>query len=243
MKGKLIGDIMVVKKEPEDMDELLKLPYINKVVKLGTIHGKKREPDIEILHGDSTETIHKENYCKFKLDVAKVMWSKGNTGERKRMSTLPEDDEIIIDMFAGIGYFTVPMAVHSNPKKIYAIEINPNSYNFLCENIKLNKIEDVVEPILGDCNNQEFDHIADRIMMGYIGNTEDYLDSAIRYLKKGGIIHYHESTPEPILFERPVNRVKTAAEKQNRKIKVINKRSIKKYSPGVYHTVVDIKID
>ena len=44
-------------------------------------------------------------------------------------------------MFAGIGYFTIPIAVHSNVKKIYAIEINPVSYNFLCENIKLNKVE------------------------------------------------------------------------------------------------------
>lgn len=242
MKGKLIGDIMVVKNKPEDMAELINRPYINKIVKLGKIHGQKREPEVKLLYGDSTETIHKENYCKFKLDVAKVMWSKGNTNERKRMSTLPRDGEVIIDMFAGIGYFTVPMAVHSNPKKIYAIEINPNSYHFLCENVKLNKIDDIVEPILGDCSQQDFDHIADRIMMGYIGGTHHYLDSAMKYLKHGGIIHYHESTPEPILFKRPVERVRCAAENADRKIEVLNKRSIKKYSPGVYHTVVDIKV-
>ena len=242
MKGKLIGDIMVVKNKPEDMDELITRPYINKIVKLGKIHGQKREPEVELLYGDSTETIHKENYCKFKLDVAKVMWSKGNTNERKRMSTLPNDGEVIIDMFAGIGYFTVPMAVHSNPKRIYAIEINPNSYQFLCENVKLNKIEDIVEPILGDCSQQDFDHVADRIMMGYIGGTHHYLDSAMKYLKHGGIIHYHESTPEPILFTRPVQRVRCAAAKVDREIEVLDKRSIKKYSPGVYHTVVDIRV-
>ncbi|MDO5824943.1 MAG: class I SAM-dependent methyltransferase family protein [Methanosphaera sp.] len=242
MKGKLIGDIMVVKQIPKDMDELIKRPYVNNIVKLGKIHGQKREPEVELLYGESTETVHKENYCKFKLDVSKVMWSKGNTNERKRMSTLPEDGETIIDMFAGIGYFTIPMAVHSNPEKIYAIEINPNSYRFLCENVKLNKVEDIVEPILGDCSRQDFDHIADRIMMGYIGGTHHYLDSAMKYLKRGGIIHYHESTPEPILFERPVERVRCAADKVDRKIEVLNKRSIKKYSPGVYHTVVDIRV-
>jgi tRNA wybutosine-synthesizing protein 2 len=64
----------------------------------------------------------------------------------------------------------------------------------------------------------------------------------MKYLKPGGIIHYHESTPEPILFERPVERVKCAAEKVGRQIEVLNKRSIKKYSPGVYHTVVDIRV-
>lgn len=243
MKGKLIGDILVVKKEPENIEELIKLPYINRIVKLGHIHGQKREPEIEMIYGEGTKTIHKENYCKYAIDVAKVMWSKGNTGERLRMSKLPKNNETIVDMFAGIGYFTIPMAVHSKPKKIYAIEINPNSYNLLCENIKLNKVEDIVEPILGDCNLQEFNHVADRIMMGYIGTTHHYLDSAMDYLKEGGIIHYHESTPEPILFTRPVERVKLAAKKQNRKIEVLNKRTIKKYSPGVYHTVVDIKVN
>lgn len=243
MKGKLIGDILVVKKEPENLEELLKLPYINRVVKIGHIHGQKREPEIEMIYGEGTETIHKENHCKYKIDVAKVMWSKVNTGERQRMSTLPEDGETIIDMFAGIGYFTIPMAVHSNVDKIYAVEINPVSHNFLCENIKLNKVEDTVIPILGDCGKQDFDHIADRIMMGYIGTTHHYLDSAMSYLKEGGIIHYHESTPEPILFKRPVERVKQAAKNCGRTIEVLNKRSIKKYSPGVHHTVVDIKVN
>ncbi len=242
MKGKLIGDILVVKKVPDNLDELVELPYINRVVKLGHIHGQKRQPEIEMIHGEGTTTIHKENYCKYKIDVAKVMWSKGNTGERQRMSTLPEDNEIIIDMFAGIGYFTIPMAVHSDPKVIHAIEINPDSYELLCENIKLNKVEDKVIPILGDCNEQEFDHVADRILMGYIGTTHYYLDSAIRYLKEDGIIHYHESTPEPLVYNRPIERIEQAAKNQGRSIEVLNKRCIKKYSPGVHHTVVDMRI-
>ena len=156
MKGKLIGDILVVKKVPDNLDEIIKLPYINKIVKLGQIHGQKREPEVEMIYGEGTETIHKENYCKFKFDVSRIMWSKGNTGERLRMSKIPEDNETIIDMFAGIGYFTIPMAVHSNPKKIFSIEINPVSYDYLCENIKLNKVENTVEPILGDCSLRSF---------------------------------------------------------------------------------------
>ena len=219
MKGKVIGDILVVKKEPEDIDEIIKLPYINNIVKLGSIHGQKREPEVEMIYGNNI----------YKL---------------KRYVTLPVLIFFLCNYaFAGIGYFTIPMAVHSRPKKIYAVEINPISYNFLCENIKLNKVEDIVEPILGDCSKQNFDHIADRIMMGYIGGTHHYLDNAMNYLKKGGIIHYHESTPEPILFERPVKRVRESAEKAGRNIEVLNKRSIKKYSPGVYHTVVDIKVN
>ena len=241
MKGKLIGDILVVHKKPDNMEELLELPYINNVVQIKSIHGQKREPEVKILYGDTTETIHRENYCFYKIDVAKIMWSKGNTGERMRISKLPSEDEVIIDMFAGIGYFTIPMAVHSKPAHIYSIEINPVSYNFLCENIRLNKVEDIVTPILGDCNKQDLPE-ADRVLMGYIGGTHYYLDKAMEYIKEDGVLHYHESTPESILFERPVKRVSEAASKYGREIEVLNRRSVKKYSPGVHHTVIDVKI-
>ncbi|MCE7697581.1 MAG: hypothetical protein K8E24_001585 [Methanobacterium paludis] len=109
MKGKVIGDILVVKQDVENPNGLLEIPGVNRVVKLGRINGLKREPEVKVLLGDGTETVHKENHCLFKMDVAKVMWSKGNTGERKRMSTISEDGETIVDMFAGIGYFSIPM--------------------------------------------------------------------------------------------------------------------------------------
>ncbi len=241
MKGKVIGDILVLKKEPTNLQELLDLPEVNRVVKLGHIHGPKREPEVEILVGDNTETIHRENHCFFKLDVAKIMWSKGNTGERKRMANLVEDGEIVVDMFAGIGYFSIPIAVHSNPAKIYSLEINPVSYGYLNENIVLNKVQDVIEPILGDCREFAPKNFADRVLMGYIGNTHEYLDKAVDIVKPGGIIHYHESVPDKLKFERPPQRIIDAA--KGREVEILNKRIIKKYSPGVYHVVIDALIE
>ncbi len=241
MKGKVIGDILVLKNEPDNLQELLDLPEVKRIVKLGRINGHKREPEVEILVGDNTETIHRENHCFFKLDVAKIMWSKGNTGERKRMSTLAEDGEIIVDMFAGIGYFSIPIAVHSNPAKIYSLEINPVSYGYLKENIMLNKVEDVIEPILGDCREFAPRNFADRVLMGYIGNTHEYLDKAVDIVKPGGVIHYHESVPDKLKFERPPQRIIDAANGRN--VEILNKRIIKKYSPGVYHVVIDARIE
>lgn len=241
MKGKVIGDILVLKKEPTNLQELLNLPEVNRVIKLGHIHGPKREPEVEILVGDNTETIHRENHCFFKLDVAKIMWSKGNTGERKRMANLVEDGEIVVDMFAGIGYFSIPIAVHSNPAKIYSLEINPVSYGYLNENIVLNKVQDVIEPILGDCREFAPKNFADRVLMGYIGNTHEYLDKAVDIVKPGGIIHYHESVPDKLKFERPPQRIIDAA--KGRDVEILNKRIIKKYSPGVYHVVIDALIE
>jgi tRNA wybutosine-synthesizing protein 2 len=240
MKGKVIGDILVVKQDVENPSGLLEIPGVNRVVKLGRINGLKREPEVKVLLGDGTETVHKENHCLFKMDVAKVMWSKGNTGERKRMSTISEDGETIVDMFAGIGYFSIPMAVHSKPAKIYSVEINPVSYSYLCQNTVLNKVEDIVEPILGDCRETAPRGIADRVLMGYIGNTHEYLPTAMEVLKDGGVVHYHESVPDKLKFIRPVERIKEAA--GDRGVEILNKRIIKPYSPGVYHVVVDAKI-
>lgn len=240
MKGKVIGDILVLKKDVENPYRLLEIPGVNRVVKLGHINGLKREPEVEVLVGDGTETIHKENHCLFKMDVAKVMWSKGNTGERKRMANIVQDGEVVVDMFAGIGYFSIPMAVHSKPAKIYSIEINPVAYGYLCENINLNKVKNVVEPLLGDCRELAPRGVADRVLMGYIGNTHEYLPAAMEVLKDGGVVHYHESVPDKIKFIRPVERIKEAA--GERGVEILNKRIIKPYSPGVYHVVVDAKI-
>lgn len=241
MKGKVIGDILVLKSEPSNIQELLQLPEVERIVKLGRINGPKREPDVEIVIGDSTETIHRENHCFFKLDVARVMWSKGNTTERQRIGKIVKDGETVVDMFAGIGYFSIPMAVHSNPEKIYSIEINSISYGYLKENIVLNKVEEVIEPIFGDCREVAPKGIADRVLMGYIGNTHEYLDTAMEILKPGGIIHYHESVPDILKFERPLQRIVDAA--KSREVEILKKRIIKKYSPGVYHVVVDAKIN
>jgi tRNA wybutosine-synthesizing protein 2 len=240
MKGKVIGDILVLKKDVENPYRLLEIPGVNRVVKLGHINGLKREPEVEVLIGDGTETIHKENHCLFKMDVAKVMWSKGNTGERKRMANIVQDGEVVVDMFAGIGYFSIPMAVHSKPAKIYSVEINQVAYSYLYENIRLNKVEDIVEPLLGDCRELAPRGVADRVLMGYIGNTHEYLPAAMEVLKDGGVVHYHESVPDKIKFIRPVERIKEAA--GERDVEVLKKRIIKPYSPGVYHVVVDAKI-
>lgn len=238
MKGKVIGDILVLKKEVNNPESLLDIPGVNRVVKLGRIKGVTREPEIDVLIGKGTETIHKENQCRFKLDVSRIMWSKGNTSERKRISELVQGGETVVDLFAGIGYFSIPIAVHSSVGKIYSVEINPTAYNYLCENITLNQVENVIEPLLGDCRDLAPTGVADRVLMGYIGNTHHYLDVAIDSLKdEGGVIHYHESVPDKLKFTRPVKRIIEAA--CDRQVKVLNKKIIKKYSPGVYHVVVD----
>ena len=208
-------------------------------MKIDHIQGTKREPVYNILYGNETETIHKENGCLFKLDLSKVMWSKGNNNERLRIAKLVEDNEVVLDMFAGIGYFSIPIGVHSNAKRIYSIEINPNSYFYLCENIKLNKLDNIT-PILGDCMVHAPKYKADRIIMGYVKTTHHYLNVAINSLNEGGILHYHETVPEKLMNTRPLERIISQA--GNREVELLKLNKIKKYAPGVEHVVLDVKI-
>ena len=242
MKYKKIGDILILDNKYSDnnFEELSKKHNVKTIMKIDHIQGTKREPIYKVLYGSETETIHKENGCLFKLDLAKVMWSKGNNNERLRIAKLVEDGETVLDMFAGIGYFSIPIGVHANSKEIIPIEINPNSYKFLCDNIKLNKLDNVT-PIWGDCKNETPNFKADRILMGYVKTTHHYLKIAIGSLNKGGIIHYHETVPEKLIETRPIERIRAQA--GNRDVELLKINKIKKYAPGVEHVVIDARIN
>ncbi|WP_295598553.1 class I SAM-dependent methyltransferase family protein [uncultured Methanobrevibacter sp.] len=241
MKYKKIGDILILDNShpDDDYNELSRRHNVKTIMKINHIQGTKREPVYKILYGGETETVNKENGCLFKLDLAKVMWSKGNNNERLRIARLVEDDETVLDMFAGIGYFSIPIGVHANAREVISIEINPNSYHFLCENIRLNKLDNVT-PILGDCKVETPKYRADRIIMGYVKTTHHYLKAAIGSLNEGGVLHYHETVPEKLMNTRPFERIMSEAD--GREVELLKVNKIKKYAPGVEHVVIDARI-
>ena len=241
MKYKKIGDILILDNShpDDDYNELSRRHNVKTIMKINHIQGTKREPVYKILYGGETETVNKENGCLFKLDLAKVMWSKGNNNERLRIARLVEDDETVLDMFAGIGYFSIPIGVHANAREVISIEINPNSYHFLCENIRLNKLHNVT-PILGDGKVETPKYRADRIIMGYVKTTHHYLKAAIGSLNEGGVLHYHETVPEKLMNTRPFERIMSEAD--GREVELLKVNKIKKYAPGVEHVVIDARI-
>ncbi|MEJ8542134.1 class I SAM-dependent methyltransferase family protein [Methanothermobacter wolfeii] len=240
MKWSRIGDIVVVNREVDEPSKFLKIPGVRSVVCVDGIQGPMRRPTVRVLAGSGTETLHRENGCLFRIDLSKVMWSRGNINERARIPQLVEDGETVVDMFAGIGYFSIPVAVHANPLRVYSIEINPESFRYLRDNIVLNGVEDVVEPVLGDCREMAPELEVDRVIMGYVGTTHHYLEAAMECLVDGGVLHYHETVPETMKFSRPLRRIERAA--HPRRVKLLDRRTIKKYSPGVWHVVLDARI-
>jgi tRNA wybutosine-synthesizing protein 2 len=211
---------------------------------IGGIRGELRKPDVEIIFGPkNTVTIHKENGIKFKLDLQKIMFSSGNMNERIRMANISTKGEVVADLFAGIGYFSLPLAVHGKSKRIYSCEKNPVSYKYLCENIVLNNVTNIVEPLFGDNREIAPTEVADRIIMGYIGNSINFIPTAFNCLKNScGIIHFHDKFPDKKVPEIPMEKLNQEASKINREIKLLKYKKVKSYAPGVSHFVFDIKV-
>ncbi len=248
-KWELFGDILVLRLHPaleerkyEIAEAYAKILGVRTVLRdSGGIEGEFREPVMEFLLGEDAETTHIENGVRFTFDASKIMFSSGNIDERVRMAYIPSYNETIADMFAGIGYFTIPMAVHSRPEKIYACEKNPIAFEYLKKNIEKNHVRDIVEPILGDNRDVCPEEVADRVVMGYVGTTHEFLPTGFKALREAGTIHYHETCPEELLPGRPVLRLKAEAREQGYEMEGYTLRRVKSYAPGILHIVVDAR--
>lgn len=169
------------------------------VLQKNKINGELRKPkNTEILFGKDTKTEITEYGIKYRLDLSKVMWSPGNTGWRSILEG-PEkvgnfynfdNPKIIIDYFAGIGYFTIQLAKSYPDAQVISIDKNPESIKFLKENLKINDVTNV-KVVNDDCRNIEMK--ADVIHLGYISNTLEFLDHARENLNYNGVAIFHEA--------------------------------------------------
>jgi len=246
-----IGDIIIIN-IPKDLvdyrkligETVLRLFKVRSVcARTGKIKGELRTPQVKIIAGKGSETIHKENNYLYKLDTVKLMFSKGNIKERARVAKLVKPDETIIDMFAGIGYFSIPIARNCPDCKIISIELNPTAVKYLRENCRLNKVKNI-RIVSGDCREvgKLFQSKAKRIIMGYLPHTYRFLPAAFEMLGAEGTIHYHDTFGEDELWKRPLDILKMYAERAGYRMgKVLRKVKIKQYSPKVWHVVLDVK--
>jgi tRNA wybutosine-synthesizing protein 2 len=244
----MLGDVLVLRL-PEDAR-----PYFGEVARayvsvLGArtvlrerahIDGVFRTPDMEFLLGDDAVTVHLENGILYKLDASRLMFSSGNIDEKMRMAALDCRGETVVDMFAGIGYFTLPLALHARASRVIACEINPLAFRFLQENVALNHLDGVVEPVLGDNRHLPGEGIADRVVMGYVRTTSEHLRDAFRLVRRGGIIHYQDTFPLEIFPGRALENLSAAAGDRGYDVRLM--REVKSYSPGVSHMVLDVAV-
>ena len=245
----LLGDVMTIKLNSKLLPRRKAigaairevLPYVRSVLLTRAIKGSEREPRAEVIAGSKkTETVHKEHGCRFALDPAKIMWSKGNKKERQRMMLIAERGETIVDMFGGVGYWAIPLAKSGKAKQVKAIDVNPIAIRYLRKNIELNKLGNV-EVIKGDCRAQadKLADSADRVVMGYLHGTERFLPAALKIAKEGAVIHFHDLAAECNVPAR-LNMLKDIAAHNGCFLDVQDIQLVKGFSPGINHYVYDI---
>ncbi|MBU3897090.1 MAG: class I SAM-dependent methyltransferase family protein [Nanoarchaeota archaeon] len=238
----MLGDILLLKlnkkliryRKKIGLKILNLLPYVKTICLIKDIKGVKRIPKIEIIAGKkNTKTIHKEFGCRFYIDVADLMWSKGNKAEKKRLLEQVNPGEVIVDMFSGLGYFSIILA--KKVEKVYSIDVNPVATEYLRKNAFLNKVSNKIEILQGDCRKFAplLEGVADRIIVGYIYDTEKFLPAALKMAKKECVIHFHKN-----VTDKELEKVKNKLEKHGS----VTFRKIKSYSPKVWHVVYDINI-
>jgi len=209
------------------------------------VEGDFRTRDLEILAGeDNTETEYKEFGCRFKVDVKNAFFSPRLSTERERIANLIQDGEIMTNMFAGVGMFSI-MAAKKKKCTVYSLDINPIASR-LCEtNIGLNKLAGEVISINGDASeiikNQLMDK-SDRALMLLPERSDEFLNSAINTTKDGGIIHYYSH----IHADKKIDAGKLSEEHYLDvtpvKSEILDSKIVRAVGPRYYQTVVDVKI-
>ncbi|XP_069685094.1 tRNA wybutosine-synthesizing protein 2 homolog isoform X1 [Periplaneta americana] len=154
-----------------------------------------RTPKVNLIWGKSSIVQCTDNGIRYNWDVTKNMFCAGNAPERHRIAKLKCDGEVVVDLYAGIGYFTLPYLVHAKAKLVHACEWNPDAVNALRNNLIANNVEKRCIVHEGDNRKVLLSNIADRVNLGLIPSSKDGWRVACKALKSstGGVLHIHEN--------------------------------------------------
>ena len=181
------------------------------------------------------------------------MFCSGNCTERMRMAKVisPLSGEVVVDLYAGVGYYTLPFLVYGNARHVHACEWNDNSVLALTHNLKKasmigrcsiyhsdNRSARVVETLSG---------VANRVCLGLLPSSEEGWPLAASALgASGGFIHVHENVKISEIENKMKYICSTFEElflkiDKPLKVKCVHVERVKSYAPKVLHIVFDLE--
>lgn len=221
---------------------------------VSAVEGEYRTRKLEIIAGkDDTATEYKESGCRFVVDVEHAFFSPRLSHERERIAELVSDGETVLNMFGGVGMFSV-MAAMNAACTVYSIDSNPVA-SALCErNVALNeygrkrkrrKMAGTVIPICGEASqviHDRFDGVSDRTLMLLPEQSDEFLESAIHATADRGVIHYYSHVHADSKSDAPGLSEAHYLDLAPVRSEVLDSRIVRAVGPRYYQTVVDARI-
>jgi tRNA wybutosine-synthesizing protein 2 len=231
-----LGDLVLVhgpRPSPGEVEEIGAWLHPRGILWIRGIAGAERTPAVEVIAGTAGEVCHREYGCSFVLDPGKVMYAMGNLSERHRLAGTAGETgkaERVGDLFAGIGYFTIPLALQGC--RVHAMEISPVAFDYLARNIRLNEVPDRVQAECGDCRDL-LHGTYDRLILGHF-DAPLYLADALAHARSGTVLHVHTLHDEG-------ERIRSLAREAGFTA-VVTTRRVKSYAPHIWHRVQDVTL-
>ena len=218
------------------------------LAKAGAVSGTYRLRGLRVIAGEAeTETVHKEYGCKYFLDLAKAYFSPRLSYEHNRVASLVKEGETVVDLFAGVGPFSILIAKTRENVKVHAVDVNPNAVEFLKKNVRLNRVERKICPIMGDAKRivkQRLSGVANRVVMNLPEKAVEFVDSACEAIKPtGGIVHLYSFVNASVSLENVTRQFIDAVKESGRGVeKILFSRFVRATAPYEWQAVIDAKI-
>jgi tRNA (guanine37-N1)-methyltransferase len=215
------------------------------------ILGDFRIRELKLLAGEGkTSTKHKESGCVFAVDVKKCYFSPRLSHERSRIARLVKCGETVVNMFAGVGCFSIIIAKTVPQTKVFSIDVNPTAVKYMEENVKINRVYGKVAPLLGDSKdiiNSKLQHMGDRVLMPLPEKALEYLPYAVLALKSsGGWVHLYDFQ-HATRNEDPVEKTKLKVARKLVSLGVdyrfVFSRVVRSTGPNWYQIALDTQLD
>lgn len=241
----VVGDIAIV--EDIDAERVARaLMSCNKSIRtiiapVSGVEGEFRTRRFRHVAGEvRTITTHKEHGLSYRMDLESVYFTPRLGTERLRIASQIRPNDVVLDMFAGVGPFALLIA--KRKAKVIAMDKNPVAVKYLRENARKNKIEDI-EILEGDANELALRYvgIADHVIMNLPHSASQFLIPAIGAVKSKGIVHYYSIAPKEDLF-RDWTMIASAAEQIGVGVELAYQGVVRSYAPRRFNVVIDFRV-
>lgn len=241
----VVGDIAMV----EDVDAekvAFALMSTSKNIKtviapISDVEGEFRTRRFRHVAGElGTVTTHKEHGLRYRVDLEGAYFTPRLGTERLRIAGLVRTNDVVLDMFAGVGPFALLLAKRG--ARVIAMDKNPVAVKFLRENARLNKIENI-EILEGDAGVLALPYMntADHVIMNLPHSASLFLLPAIKAAKPGGTVHYYGIAPEDDLYKDEAL-IKDATSQTEASIEVLYRGIVRSYAPHRHNVVIDFMV-